>query len=437
MAIEILMPALSPTMTEGNLIKWHKAEGDIVSAGEVIAEIETDKATMEVEAVDEGKLGKIAVAEGTQSVKVNQLIAVLLEDGEDVGAAEEIIAAISGAAPAAVAPEVIPTPPSAAAQSSQGMAAVVQPASQLNTAPQLTLASSPALSEPQQRVFASPLAKRIAKEKGIEIASIQGSGPNGRVIKADVENFQGTELAAAPQTAPGLRTEGEPAFTDIPLNNMRKVIAQRLTESKQQVPHFYLTIDCCLDTLMVARKEINASLEEGKISVNDFIVKAVAMALHKVPAANTAWLGEALRQYHSSDVCVAVAIDGGLITPIVRDAEHKSLSQISAEVKSLAARAKAGELKPEEFQGGTFTVSNLGMYGIREFSAILNPPQACILAVGKGEKRAVISDKGEVTAATMMTCTLSVDHRAVDGAVGSEFLAVFKEFIESPVLMLV
>ena len=434
MAIEILMPALSPTMTEGNLVKWHKSEGDMVSAGEVIAEIETDKATMEVEAVDEGKLGKVVVPEGTQSVKVNQLIAVLLEDGDSDSAVDELVAASGGGADAPAAPaQAGPSPvPAAAPVASAAVAPAVEPA------PVAAPAPAPA-AQGHQRVFASPLAKRIASEKGIDLATVNGTGPNGRIIKKDVESFTPGAANAAPQPAPaaGYRTEGEPAFTDLPLNNMRKVIAQRLTESKQQVPHFYLTVDCQLDTLMASRKQINESREAGKISVNDFIVKAVAMALHKVPAANAAWFGEVLRQYHASDVCVAVAIDGGLITPIVRDAERKSLGQISDEVKSLAARAKAGELKPEEFQGGTFTVSNLGMYGIREFSAILNPPQACILAVGKGEKRVIVKGNGELGAATMMTCTLSVDHRAVDGAIGAEFLAAFKEYIENPVLMLV
>ena len=431
MPIQILMPALSPTMTEGNLVKWHKSEGEMVSAGEVIAEIETDKATMEVEAVDEGKLGKILIPEGTESVQVNQLIAVLLEDGEDASVAEEL----ASAAPAPAAPSEAASP----AAPAMDAAAQISTSSQTPTPPPPPVQST---SAPQQtpssggRVFASPLAKRLAGEKGIDLNQVSGSGPNGRIVKKDIEDFQPSAAQALPAMG-GFRTDGDPAFTEIKLNNMRKVIAQRLTEAKQQVPHFYLNVDCRIDELLHLRAEINKKREDQKISVNDFIVRACALSLMDVPEANTAWFGDVIRQYQSADVCVAVAVDGGLVTPIVRDAHLKSLSQLSGEVKSLAVRARDGKLRPEEFQGGTFTLSNLGMFGIDTFSAILNPPQACILAVGKGAKRPVVGEDDELEIATVMSCTLSVDHRAVDGAVGARFLAAFKDYIENPLSLLV
>lgn len=410
MSIEILMPALSPTMTEGNLVKWHKKEGDVVKAGDILAEIETDKATMEVEAVDEGTLGKIFVPEGTQNVKVNELIAVLLEEGEDV-------ASIKAPAPASA-----PAPEKA----------------QKAEAPAVAKAAPAPLSS-ESRVFASPLAKRIAGQNNLNLATVSGSGPHGRVVKADVESalVQGGSVARSltlSTDVPGL-SGYEPAFEAIPVNNMRKVIAKRLTESKQMVPHFYLSVDCEIDALLKARQQLNSMGEGYKLTVNDFVIRAVAQALKAVPEANAAWMGDQMYQFESADVAVAVAIDGGLITPVIRKAETKGLREISLEMRDLAMRARDGKLKPEEFQGGTFSISNLGMYGIREFSAIINPPQGCILAIGAGEERAVVKN-GQLTVATVMTCTLSVDHRVVDGAVGANFLKAFKQFITDPVTML-
>lgn len=410
MSIEILMPALSPTMTEGNLVKWHKKEGDVVKAGDILAEIETDKATMEVEGVDEGTLGKIFVPEGTQNVKVNELIAVLLEEGEDV-------ASIKAPAPASA-----PAPEKA----------------QKAEAPAVAKAAPAPLSS-ESRVFASPLAKRIAGQNNLNLATVSGSGPHGRVVKADVESalVQGGSVARSltlSTDVPGL-SGYEPAFEAIPVNNMRKVIAKRLTESKQMVPHFYLSVDCEIDALLKARQQLNSMGEGYKLTVNDFVIRAVAQALKAVPEANAAWMGDQMYQFESADVAVAVAIDGGLITPVIRKAETKGLREISLEMRDLAMRARDGKLKPEEFQGGTFSISNLGMYGIREFSAIINPPQGCILAIGAGEERAVVKN-GQLTVATVMTCTLSVDHRVVDGAVGANFLKAFKQFITDPVTML-
>ena len=393
MPIELLMPALSPTMTEGNLIKWYKKEGDSIKAGEVLAEIETDKATMEVEAVDEGTLGKILIQAGSENVKVNALIALILEEDEDPKALESYVKT-----PAAVQPT------SAAAVSAP------EPAT-----PQVKAVQS----NDKSRVFASPLAKRIAENNQVSLDSISGSGPKGRIIKADVE----AALTKTPARS------GE--YTEISLNNMRKVIAKRLTESKQQIPHFYLNM------LLQLRTSLNNRNKNGvKISVNDFVIKACAQALIQVPEANAAWHDTVIRQYHSADVAVAVAIDGGLVTPILRSAETKSITALSTEIKALAEKARAGKLVPEEYQGGTFTLSNLGMFGITNFSAILNPPQACILAVGAGEKRPIVKDD-KITIATMMTCTLSVDHRAVDGAVGARFLSAFKNLIEDPLALLV
>jgi len=434
MPIEILMPALSPTMTEGNLAKWLKAEGDAVAAGDVLAEIETDKATMEVEAVDEGVLGKILVADGTSGVPVNQLIALLLEDGEDAAALDGYAA--GGGAPA-------PTAAPAAAEPSGPTPTAAAPA-------------APAAAAPAGgRVFASPLARRIAKQKGLDLTTIKGSGPRGRIVKADVENAVAAPApaaaaasapaaaapaaAAAPSVSPGADAvaamAGNAPYDLVAHTPMRKAIARRLTESKRDAPHFYLTIDCTLDKLLATRKELNAKSDKYKLSVNDFVIRASALALKAVPEANASWSEDGVLMFSRADVSVAVAIPGGLITPIVRDAGSKGLKTISAEMKDLAGRAREGKLKPEEFQGGTFSISNLGMFGIKAFDAVINPPQGAILAVGAGEQRPVVVD-GALTIATVMSCTLSVDHRVVDGAVGAQFLAAFKALIEDPLDML-
>lgn len=427
MAQNILMPALSPTMTEGKLSRWLKAEGDKIAAGEVIAEIETDKATMEFEAADEGTLGKIIVPAGTEGVAVNALIGILLEEGDDALA----LTAVAALAPVAAAAPPAPAPVAAAAP------AVV------------------AVSH-GTRVFASPLARRIAKAAGIDIATVSGSGPHGRIVKADVEAVKASGgkapvaavaapvVAVAPASAPvaAKPTAGPQPMpwqktTAHPNSGVRKVIARRLSEAKQTVPHFYLTIDLELDALLALRAQLNARPSaDYKLSVNDFIVKAVGVALKKVPAANAMWTDEAILTFDTIDVSVAVATEGGLMTPVVKDADSKTLSTISNEIKALAKKARDGKLKPEEFQGGGFTVSNLGMYGIREFSAIINPPQSAILAVGAGEERAVVR-KGEIVIRNMASVTLSVDHRSVDGAVGAEFLAAFKPLIEDPLSLLV
>ena len=421
MPISILMPALSPTMTEGNLARWLKAEGDAVAPGDVIAEIETDKATMEVEAVDEGVLAKILVAEGAEEVAVNTPIAVLLEDGEDDSALDGFDA--GGASAKADAPAEAP--------------AEAAPAATRTEAPARTPAPASAPAAGGDRVIASPLAKRLAAQQGIDLAQVTGSGPNGRIVKADIEHFSGAPVAgtaAAPQI---VSVEGDAPYEVLPLSNMRKVIAQRMTESKQQVPHFYLTVDCEIDRLLEARKNLNARAKEGafKISVNDMIIKAAAAALMEVPRANAGWSDEGVRVYKRADISVAVAIDDGLITPIVRGAEGKGLKAISAEMADLAARARDNKLAPEEFQGGTFTISNLGMYGVKHFEAVINQPQGAILAVGAGEQRPAVRD-GELAVATVMSLTLSVDHRALDGAIGAEYLAALKELIEEPLGLL-
>lgn len=421
MPIKVLMPALSPTMTEGNLAKWHKAEGDSVESGDVIAEIETDKATMEVEAVDEGTLGKILVPAGTENVKVNEMIAVLLEDGENDNDMDTMLTEGSASAPAAApAPEAKAEAPTA-------------------SAPKAT----PVAQSSGSRVFASPLAKRIAADKGVDLSQVKGSGPRGRIVKADLEKANLVAPTAQAASAPTAQPTGDQEvneygmiYTAVPNNNIKKITAKRLQESKQQVPHFYLTVECHIDELMRTRKVMNeAANGEYKLSVNDFVVKACASALKAYPAANVSWTDEAVRQYIHSDISVAVSTPNGLITPIVKAAETKGLKEISAEVKDLAGRAREGKLKPEEFQGGTFSVSNLGMFGVKDFKAIINPPQACILAVGAGEKKPYVSGN-EVKIGTFMTCTLSVDHRAVDGAVGAEYLQVLKQYIENPAAML-
>lgn len=428
MPIKVLMPALSPTMTEGNLAKWHKVEGDTVESGDVIAEIETDKATMEVEAVDEGVIGKILVPAGTEGVKVNELIAVLLEEDEND---YDMDAMLKGddTAPKAKKAEAPKTPAAA-------------------PAPQKVTPAPAAPSAGGQRIYASPLARRIAADKGVDLGQVSGTGPRGRIVKADIESFNGgsstpqtSASSAAPQPMGDQKVnEFGMVYEEIPNNNIKKITAQRLQESKSTVPHFYLSVDCQIDELMRTRKLMNeqgAKLKEGayKLSVNDFVVKACANALKAYPAANVSWTDDAVRQYLSSDISVAVSTPNGLITPIVKNAENKGLKEISAEVKDLAGRAREGKLKPQEFMGGTFSVSNLGMFGIKDFKAIINPPQACILAVGAGEPKPYVSN-GEVKIGTFMTCTLSVDHRAVDGAVGAEYLQILKSYIENPAAML-
>jgi pyruvate dehydrogenase E2 component (dihydrolipoamide acetyltransferase) len=414
MPIEILMPALSPTMTEGNLVKWHKKEGETVKAGDVIAEIETDKATMEVEAVDEGSLGKIIVPEGTEGVKVNQLIGLLLEEGEKASALETVKA------------ETLPKPE----KKEDSPLPSPETKTELKVIPHQTVVPQ------DSRMFATPLARRIAEKESLNLESITGSGPRGRIIKADVEQAltQGGMSRSSPPSA--LLSGYEPAYKVMPTSNIRKIIAKRLVEAKQTIPHFYLTVECEIDALLKAREQINKRAEGAyKLSVNDFVIKACGVALTRVPSANASWIEDQIYQYTSADVSVAVAIEGGLITPVIRQAGTRGLIEISHEMKALALRAREGKLKPEEFQGGTFSLSNLGMYGVKEFSAIINPPQGCILAVGMGEERPIVK-KGVLTVATLMTCTLSVDHRVVDGAVGAQFLKVFKELIENPVMMI-
>ena len=431
MSINILMPALSPTMTEGKLAKWHVKVGDTVKSGQVICEIETDKATMEVEAVDEGKIGQIVVPEGAEGVAVNAVIAIMLEEGET-------------AVPAA-APAPAPAPKPAAAMPAPA-AAKPAPAAPAPVAP--VPAAKSAAAPTGGRIFASPLAKRIAAEKGLDLSRITGSGPNGRIVKADVESAKpGAAPAAAPVAAGAPKAAppsvGQPVFvapgdTRVPHTSIRKVIARRMLESKQTVPHFYLTVDLEIDALLAARQAINAVAEKKgtKVSVNDMVIKACAKALRDHPECNASWTEDEMIQYGAVDISVAVATDRGLITPIVRNADMKGLAQIASEMKDLAARAKIGKLKLDEFQGGGFTISNLGMFGINSFSAIINPPQAMILAVGMGEERAV-ARKGQVVVRNMMSCTLAVDHRVVDGAMGAQYLQTLRAYIEQPAAMLV
>ena len=437
MPIQILMPALSPTMTEGNVASWLKDEGDSVQAGDILCEIETDKATMEVEATDEGTLARIVAPAGTEAVPVNAVIGLILEEGEDSSALEGADAAAPTAAPAAPAVE-------APAESAPAAAAPVAPSPGGNGA----TPPAPAR-EPGARIFASPLARRMAKQAGLALEVIAGTGPNGRIVKVDVEAAIAAAAAApavaapapaavAPVAAPAVAPAAPAAaYQDAPASTMRKVIAQRLQEAKREVPHFYLTVDCEVDALLETRAQLNERSDDYTLSVNDFVIRAAALALRKVPAANASWVDGALRQYASADVSVAVAIEDGLVTPIVRNADGKGLAEISAEVKELAGRARAKPmgLAPEEYQGGTFSVSNLGMYGIKEFAAIINPPQSMILAVGTAEQRPVVKD-GALAVATMMSCTLSVDHRVVDGALGARFLQAFKGLIEDPLTML-
>jgi len=463
MPVNILMPALSPTMEKGNLAKWFKKEGDKVKPGDVIAEIETDKATMEYEAIDEGTLAKIVVPEGTQDVPVKALIAVLAEEGEDVKAA----AASAGKG----APALKPAPPKPAAAAppppSTGAAASARPAPPPAAKPsEAPRAAAQATQAPAarrgdgegmglartNRVFSSPLARRLAKEAGIDLARIQGSGPHGRVIARDVEAAKSGRGLVAPAAAFPVQAPAdekivalfEPGSYDaVPHDNVRKVIARRLLEAKLTIPHFYLTLECNIGKLVAAREEINAAAPKDKdgkaaykISVNDFVIKALALALQRVPDANVTWTEGAMLRHKHSDIGVAVSIPGGLITPVVRQAEQKSLSVISNEMKDFAARARARKLAPHEYQGGTSAVSNLGMYGIKEFYAIINPPHATILSVGAGEERAIVRN-GKIEAAHMMTVGLATDHRAVDGALGAVLLDAFKALIENPVMMVV
>jgi len=447
MPINILMPALSPTMEKGNLAKWLKKEGEKVKPGDVIAEIETDKATMEVEAVDEGTLAKIVVPEGTADVPVNQLIAVLAGEGEDVKAAAAKAGSGAASKPAP-APKPSAPPPIAAP------AAAVAPAAKPAAPP-----PKPAV-DGHGRVFSSPLARRLAKEGGIDIARIAGSGPHGRVVARDIEAAKtgGAALKApaaaptgapAPAIAPSMSDQQiralyeEGSYEVVPHDGMRRTIAQRLTASTQTIPHFYLTVDCDIGKLLAAREEINAAAPKDKdgkpsyrLSVNDFVIKALALALQRVPDANVSWTEGGMLKHKRSDIGVAVALPAGLITPIVRNAETKSLSAISNETKDLVARARARKLKPHEYQGGTSSVSNLGMYGIKDFTAVINPPQSTILAVGAGEERAVVRN-GKIEAAQIMSATMSCDHRALDGALGAVLIDAFKKLIENPVLMVV
>ena len=459
MPINILMPALSPTMEKGNLAKWLKKEGDKVKSGDVIAEIETDKATMEVEAVDEGTLARIVVPEGTQDVPVNELIAVLAGDGEDVKAA----GASAGSAKPAAAPAKAEAPkeeaPRQDAKKEQAPAPQAKPADAPKPAaapaPQAAAAASQA--NGHGRIFSSPLARRLAKDAGIEIGRINGSGPHGRIIARDVEEAKSGKGLKAPAAAPSGAPAIAPAMSDkqilalfeegsyevVPHDGMRRTIAQRLTAATQSIPTFYLTIDCDIGRLLDAREQINAAAPKDKekkplykLSVNDFVIKALAVALQQVPNCNVSWTEAGMLKHKHSDVGVAVAMPGGLITPIIRNAESKSLSTISNEMKDLAARARTRKLKPQEYQGGTSSVSNLGMFGISHFTAVINPPQSTILAVGASEERAVVRN-GKVEAAHIMSATLSCDHRAIDGALGAELIGAFKRLVENPVMMMV
>jgi pyruvate dehydrogenase E2 component (dihydrolipoamide acetyltransferase) len=451
MPINILMPALSPTMEKGNLAKWLKKEGDKVKAGDILAEIETDKATMEYEAIDEGVIAKILVPEGTADIAVNQPIAVLATEGEDVKAASAGAPAAkpsaSSSPPPAAKPASVPTPPPPPAQAMPVAASQVAPAPTSNG---------------HGRIFASPLARRLAKAAGIDVVRIAGTGPHGRIVARDVEAAKSggaTARAPAPQMpapqAPAVTPVQAPAddkiralfepgsYEVVPHDNMRKIIAQRLVLAKQTIPHFYLTISCTLDKLLSAREDINVTAPNGpdgkpawKLSVNDFVIKALALALIKVPEANVTWTETGMLKHKHADIGVAVAIPGGLITPVIRKAETKSLIAISAAMKDYAARARARKLKPEEYQGGSSAISNLGMYAVEEFAAVINPPHATILAVGAGEQRAVVRDS-KLAVATQMKVTLSADHRAVDGALGAQLMGAFKTYIESPTAMLV
>jgi pyruvate dehydrogenase E2 component (dihydrolipoamide acetyltransferase) len=468
MPINILMPALSPTMEKGNLAKWLKKEGEAVKTGDVIAEIETDKATMEYESVDEGVMAKIVVPDGTTDVPVHQLIAVLAQEGEDPKAAAAAAGKVAEKKPEVRAPSSPPSPPRGEGAAQQAAAPLTSPAARPPSAPQAPRAPSPQRAEGEgartnghgtNRVFSSPLARRLAKDAGIDVGRIAGSGPHGRVIARDVaaaKDGKGLRTpgatpvpAGAPAIAPSLSDQQIRALYEdgsyelIPHDGMRRTIAQRLTASIQTIPHFYLTVDCDIGKLLAAREELNAAAPKDKdgkpaykLSVNDFVIKALALALQRVPDANVSWTEAGMLKHKHSDIGVAVALPAGLITPIIRSAETKSLSAISNEMKELAARARAKKLKPQEYQGGASSVSNLGMYGIKNFTAVINPPQSTILAVGAGEERAVVRG-GKIEAAQIMSATMSCDHRAVDGALGAQLIGGFKALIENPVMMLV
>ena len=459
MPTEILMPALSPTMEEGTLAKWLVKEGDEVSSGDLLAEIETDKATMEFEAVEEGRVGKLLVAEGSEGVKVNTPIAVLLADGEDASDISDASAAGAAGDKTGDQAASSDTEKSAATPVGGNQTEASEPAKGYGRGPSPEKAV--AADESGERIFASPLARRIASDKGLDLARIKGSGPKGRIVKSDVENAQpgarqtadaqaaATPAAAAPQqpAAPApagasaqqviAMYEGRP-YEEVKLDGMRKTIATRLTEAKQTIPHFYLRRDVRLDALLKFRSELNKQLEPRgvKLSVNDFVIKACALALQQVPAANAVWAGDRVLQLKPSDVAVAVAVEGGLFTPVLKDAEAKSLSALSAEMKDLAKRARDRKLQPQEYVGGTFAVSNLGMFGIDNFDAVINPPHGAILAVGAGVKKPVVDADGGLTVATVMSTTLSVDHRVIDGALGAELLSAIVANLESPMLML-
>ncbi len=411
MSLPIRMPAIAANATHTSLARWLKQEGEPVSIGETLAELETDKAVVELVAEHDGVLGRILVGDASNDVPVGQEIAILLAPGEDASVLDTVVAA----APAA----------EATASPAAGPMAV-------GTTP---------LAEARPRVFASPLARRLARERGLALEGLRGSGPHGRIVRRDVEHALAAPISTVPVAAPApaapvaapVAPSGK--WTAIPNNGMRRTIARRLSESKQTVPHFYLSVDCEIDRLLALRTELNGRAKDFRLSVNDFIVRAVALALRDVPAANASWTDEAILRYDTVDVCVAVATPGGLVTPVVRDADRKGLAALSTEVRELAERGRDNRLRPEEMSGGSFTISNLGMYGIKSFSAIINPPQSCILAVGQAEQRPVVRE-GELAVATVMSCTLSVDHRSVDGAVGAEFLAAFRRYVEQPLDML-
>ena len=427
MPVTIFLPALSPTMTEGTLARWLKKEGEKVKSGDILAEVETDKATMEIEAIDDGKLGRILIAEGTEGIPINTPIALILEEGEEESALEDFV----GLEKSASKPMKKNLENGSESRDETALHRSVQlPESQLKP---------PEADGRHGRIFASPLAKKMAEQAGLDLGKISGSGPNGRIVKADIES-------ALVRTRPGLastksfpsaapETSSPESVTSVPNTNMRKIIAKRLTEAKQTIPHFYLSIDCEIDNLLEVRTELNGRSTEYKLSINDFIIRASALALRKVPAANASWTDAATILHNSVDISVAVAIDGGLITPIIFNADDKGLAEISNEMSKLVQRSRDGLLKPEEYQGGSFSISNLGMHGIKEFSAVINPPQSGILAVGVGEQRPIVK-KGALAIATVMSCTLSCDHRVVDGAIGAEWLAAFKGLIEDPLTML-
>jgi pyruvate dehydrogenase E2 component (dihydrolipoamide acetyltransferase) len=419
-------------MTKGKLAKWLVKEGDSVSSGDLVAEIETDKATMEVEAVDEGQVAKLLVAEGSEGVAVGTVIALIAADGEDPAALDS--------PPAATKPTA--TEPAAEPAAAPAQAPATEPAATPATQPIATPAAPP-VSTASTRRFASPLARRLASEKGLDLSQIQGSGPHGRIIKRDVEAASAAPTPVARSSAATPANDAralfdalEMAYNYEPASNIRKTIARRLQESKQEVPHFYLTLDTRIDRLLSLRKEINAA-ENIKVSVNDFVILAAAKALMEVPEANAAWVGEGIARLKHADISVAVATDRGLITPVIRQAERKTLTTISGEMRDLAGRAHAGKLKPQEYQGGSFSISNLGMFGIREFSAVINPPQGAILAVGAGEKRPIVNEKGELEVASMMSVTISCDHRVIDGALGAVWMQAFQRLIENPLTLLV